>query len=93
VPDELQKIIKTYMKYKKFPESKYLLHTRDKPEIKASDMNGLLKKAFGMNVGVSVFRNVFASDKYSSIVNDLAQDSKAMGTSVDVLLNTYIKKE
>jgi len=38
-------------------------------------------------------RNVFASDKYSSIVNDLAQDSKAMGTSVDVLLNTYIKKE
>ena len=79
------------MKHKKFPESKYLLHTRDKPQIKASDMNGLLKKAFGFDIGVSVIRNIFASDKYSDIVEELKDDAKAMGTSTEVLLNTYIK--
>ena len=93
VPDKLQKIIKLYMKYKKYPESKYLLHTRDKAQMKsANDMNDLIKKAFGMNVGVSALRNIFLSDKYSEVISDLKDDVADMGTSVGVALGTYIKK-
>jgi hypothetical protein len=93
VPDKLQKIIKLYMKHKKYPESKFLLHTRDKAQMKsANDMNDLIKKAFGLNVGVSALRNIFLSDKYSDVVKDLKEDVADMGTSVNVALGTYIQK-
>ena len=93
VPEKLQKIIKVYLKYKKHPESKFLLHTRDKAQMKtANDMNELIKKAFGMNIGVSALRNIFLSDKYSDVISDLKEDVADMGTSVGVALGTYIKK-
>ena len=70
-----------------------MLHTRDKAQMKsANDMNDLIKKAFGVNVGVSALRNIFLSDKYSEVISDLKDDVADMGTSVGVALGTYIKK-
>ena len=39
-----------------------------------------------------MLRNLYLSNKYSNIVEDLKNDVKDMGTSVDVALNNYIKK-
>jgi hypothetical protein len=39
-----------------------------------------------------MLRNIFLSSKYGDMVKELKEDTKDMGTSVDVALNNYIKK-
>ena len=39
-----------------------------------------------------MLRNLYLSNKYSNIVEDLKNDVKDMGTSVDIALSTYIKQ-
>ena len=60
--------------------------------IKSQDITRLLNKVFGKSVGSSLLRDMYLSNKYSNIVEDLKNDVKNMGTSVDVALNNYIKK-
>ena len=38
-----------------------------------------------------MLRNIFLTDKYSDLTIELKNDTKNMGTSVDVALNNYIK--
>ena len=40
-----------------------------------------------------MLRNLYLSNKYSGIVEDLKKDTKNMGTSVGVALSTYIKED
>ena len=60
--------------------------------IKSQDITRLLNKIFGKSVGSSLLRNMYLSNKYSNIVEDLKNDVKDMGTSLEVALNNYIKK-
>ena len=39
-----------------------------------------------------MLRNIYLSSKYSKMMNELKEDTADMGTSVNVALNTYIKK-
>ena len=39
-----------------------------------------------------MFRNMYLSNKYGDMVDELKSDTKEMGTSVDVALSTYIKE-
>jgi hypothetical protein len=39
-----------------------------------------------------MLRNLYLSNKYSGMVEDLKNDTKNMGTSLGVALSTYIKK-
>jgi len=40
-----------------------------------------------------MLRNIFLSSKYGNLVNELKEDTKQMGTSIDTALNNYIKKD
>jgi hypothetical protein len=60
--------------------------------IKSQDMTRILNKIFGKSVGSSMLRNLYLSNKYSGMVEELKKDTKNMATSVDVALSTYIKK-
>jgi hypothetical protein len=90
VPDELNEIIKTWIKFK--PKNEYLLVKLTNTKYKPTEMSNLLKKVFKNDaVGVSVLRNNFLSFKYSDSMADLKKDTAQMGTSVGVALGTYIK--
>ena len=39
-----------------------------------------------------MLRNMYLSNKYGDMVDELKSDTKDMGTSVDVALSTYIKE-
>ena len=39
-----------------------------------------------------MLRNMYLSNKYGDMVDELKSDTKEMGTSVDVTLYTYIKE-
>ena len=40
-----------------------------------------------------MLRNLYLTNKYGDMVEELKNDVKDMGTSVDVALNNYIKKD
>jgi hypothetical protein len=57
-------------------------------------MTALLKKSFdNNNIGVSVLRNVFLSEKFGDTMKELKKDTHDMGTSIGVANSTYIKKD
>ena len=59
---------------------------------KSQDITRILNKIFGKNIGSSMLRNIYLSNKYSGVIDELKSDTKDMGTSVDVALSTYIKE-
>jgi hypothetical protein len=60
--------------------------------IKSQDITRILNKIFGKSVGSSLLRNMYLSNKYGDMVEELKKDTKNMATSVDVALSTYIKQ-
>jgi len=40
-----------------------------------------------------MLRNIFLTDKYGIVMEELKKDTRAMATSVDVAMNNYIKED
>jgi len=59
---------------------------------KSQEITWILNNIFGKSIGSSLLRNMYLSNKYSGMVDQLKNDTTDMGTSVDVALSTYIKK-
>ena len=100
IEPDLLKVIQTYLKHhpqkSKLKNKKHDVHflvwIDVEPINKSGDITKILNKIFGRNIGSSMLRNIYLSSKYSGMMNDLKKDTADMGTSVDVALNTYIKK-
>ena len=100
IEDELMKVISLYIsnhpEKSKLKNKTYNIHFLktfyNEDIIKSQDMTRILNKIFGKSVGSSMLRNMYLSNKYGDMVEDLKNDTKSMGTSVDVALSTYIKK-
>jgi hypothetical protein len=100
IEDKLMKVISLYLanhpEKSKLKNKTYNIHFLktfyNEDIIKSQDITRLLNKIFGKSVGSSMLRNMYLSNKYSNIVEDLKNDTKNMGTSVDMALNNYIKK-
>jgi len=93
VPQELESILKFYLKYKPKSSDKLLVRLNEKPLNNSSDMTHFLERIFGKKIGASMLRKFYLTTKYSDKMNDLENDSKAMGTSVDTIKMNYIKKD
>jgi hypothetical protein len=100
IEDNLLKVIQAYLKHhpqksklknKKF-QVHFLVHIDSEPINKSGDITKILNKIFGRNIGSSMLRNIYLSSKYSGMMKSLKEDTAHMGTSVDVVINTYIKK-
>ena len=61
--------------------------------IKSQDITRILNTVFGKSIGSSMLRNMYLSNKYGNMVEELKKDTKNMATSVDMALNNYIKKD
>jgi hypothetical protein len=94
VPEELQNILKMWIKFKKGEDKHLLVKVSTNEPYTAHEMTALLKKSFGNNnIGVSVLRNVFLSEKFGDTMKELKKDTHDMGTSIGVANSTYIKKD
>jgi hypothetical protein len=100
IPDELQKLIKVYLKF--HPNAKeikkgqpvHFLMTYDGKEMTSStEMTRALNKIFGKKVGSSLLRNIYLTSKYGEQAKELKEDAKEMGTSVDTASKHYIKHD
>ena len=91
VPTELNEIIKLYLKHKKTESNKLLVNVKGIPFKSSTDMTNRLNAIFNKKVSSSMLRKLFLTSKYGSIINELEEDTKNMGTSVGTSLNNYIK--
>ena len=95
IPSNLWNIIKVYLRFKPKTES-FLCSFDGKPLPHVNSITLILNKIFGKRVGVSMLRNIFLSNKYKHlqpILDELKDDTNAMGTSIKTSLNNYIKKD
>ena len=82
---------KSKLKYKNY--NVHFLKTLYNESIeKSQDITRILNKIFGKNIGSSMLRNMYLSNKYSGVIEELKEDTKNMATSIDVALSTYIKE-
>jgi len=98
IEPDLMAVLKLYLKSHPFSSklknktfSFFLLLKDGEPLKSSADMTRILNGIFGKQVGASLLRNIYLTSKYGKIVNDLTEDVKIMGTSVNVALGTYIK--
>lgn len=102
VPADLKAILEVYLKFhpeakmlkkKTFDPVPFLVHYDGKAINSSTEMTRILNKIFGKKVGVSMLRASYLTDKYGEKMKDLEDTTNAMGTSVDVAMNNYIKKD
>jgi hypothetical protein len=108
IPDELKSILQVYLKFHPGIDAKFLKRKTASPDDKpipflvrydgtainsSTDMTRMLNKIFGKKVGCSMLRAIFLTDKYGKLTEEMNDDTKAMGTSVETAINNYIKKE
>ena len=100
IEPDLMGIIQSYLKHhpqkSKLKNKKHDVHFSvwmdGEPINKSGDITKILNKIFGRNIGSSMLRNIYLTSKYGVMMQELKDDTSDMGTSVDVALNTYIKK-
>jgi hypothetical protein len=100
IPNDLKQVILLYLKYHplknelKNKEYNIPFLVDDNKELKNStEITKFLNKIFDKKISSSMLRNIFLSSKYGNLVNELKEDTKQMGTSVDTAMNNYIKKD
>jgi hypothetical protein len=101
IEDELMQVISLYLRNHpekgKLKNKNYNVHFLksfyNEDIIKSQDITRILNTVFGKSIGSSMLRNMYLSNKYGNMVEELKKDTKNMATSVDVALNNYINKD
>ena len=100
IEDDLFKVIKLYLtvhpEKSKLKNKNYNIHflisKNGTPIDKSSNMTKIMNKIFnGKKIGSSLLRNIYLTNKYSGVMEQLNQDVSNMGTSVSNAMNQYIK--
>jgi hypothetical protein len=102
IGDEMRRVLQVYLKFhpfakqikkKVFEPVPFLMHHDGKAINTSTEMTRMLNKIFGKKVGSSLLRNVFLTDKYGDVAKEMKEDVAAMGTSVQVANDNYIKQD
>jgi hypothetical protein len=93
---ELREILDVYLKYHPtFKKTKgavpLLVNYQGQPYTSNNDMTRLLYKVFNKKIGCSMLRHIFLTDKYKNVMDEMKEDTKEMGTSVEMMKDQYIK--
>lgn len=94
INDELYQILVSYIKTFKLKEADFLLNDlkTNQPYKNTNSITVLLNRIFKKKVGASMLRKSYLTHKYGDQANELKKDMTAMGSSVEVANNNYIKK-
>jgi hypothetical protein len=99
VPQDLMDVLVAYLKHHaEYKQSKgkipvpFLVSPKGEPLTAVNSITRILNKVFGKKVGSSMLRHIFLSDKYGEVKDEMADDAKAMGHSVEEQQNTYVVK-
>lgn len=99
ISPELFEVIEKYLKYhplknhlkKKGNFIPLLTDYEGLPYESKNTITRILNKIFKKNIGVSMLRNIFLTDKFGDNVQELNKTAQEMGTSSSTIQNNYIK--
>jgi lysine/ornithine N-monooxygenase len=100
IEDDLMKVIELYLnnhpEKSKLKNKNYDVHFLksfyNEPIEKSQEITRILNKIFGKNIDSSMLRNMYLSNKYSNVIEELKDDVADMSTSLGTALNNYIKE-
>ena len=94
VNDDLYNIINEYIRQFKIKNNDYLLYNliTNEPLSNINAITLILNRIFNKNIGSSMLRKLYLSNRYGDKAKELIEDVKNMGTSVSTAQNNYIKK-
>jgi len=90
VPTELKKVIDNYLNTRPFKSDDLLIKRSGLP-FKTKDIQTVINKATGKQIGCTMLRSIFLSSKYGTVLDQLKQDTEAMATSSATATSNYIK--
>ena len=96
VNPELVDILTKYAKLHPLKRQKnfYLLvNYKGEPLLAVNAITRILNKIFGQRIGASMLRNIYLSDKFKGVMDELNAAATAMGTSSGTAQSTYIKMD
>ena len=95
INDELFQIINSYIKMMKLKDGDFILQDlkTNQPFKHTNAITILLNRIFKKKIGASMLRKLYLTHKYGDQTQELKDDMKAMGSSVEVANNNYIKKK
>ena len=70
-----------------------LLIKRSGLPFKTKDIQTVINRATGKQIGCTLLRSIFLTSKYGDVMNELKHDTESMATSVDTARTTYIKSD
>ena len=87
-------IINDYINHFKIKNNDFLITNlkTNEPLKNTNSMTLLLNRIFKKNVGSSMLRKVYLTNKYGDQAQELIKDVSNMGTSTQTAQNNYIKK-
>ena len=63
---------------------------KDEPLRDVNSITRILNNIFNKKIGVSMLRKIYLTDKYKEQKDEMINDSKMMGTSINTINNNYI---
>lgn len=99
IPKELMRIIKYYLlkhplkkNIKENTTTPFLVNYLGEKYEQTNSITRILNKIFDKNIGVSMLRKIYLTSKYGDTLEEMKEDTKEMGTSINTAQNNYIKK-
>ena len=98
IPNDLMDVLNIYIKFHPLIEGNekkydvpFLVNSEGIPLPSVNSLTLLLNRIFNKNIGCSMLRHLYLSNKYGNLLNEQKEDAKKMGHSVE-MQKDYIKK-
>ena len=85
IPDSLMELLKVYLKHHPGAGNKdfrFLVYSDGSPLTAVNAITRILNRVFGKNVGTTMLRHIYLSDKYD--IKEMKEDAEAMGHTLEV---------
>jgi hypothetical protein len=95
VPEQLREVLASFIAIhpdKKKPEYRLLVLQDGTPLASINSITRILNKAFGKQIGSSMLRHIYLSDKYKMDIDEMKKDADAMGHNLSTQRD-YIKMD
>lgn len=91
VPDDMLTILKEYFKLMGLNAGDYVLFQKDNKRTTSNMVTKALNRILGKNVGASMLRHIYLTDKYKDVKAEQEKDSEFMSHSLSTQKNYIVK--
>lgn len=91
VPDKMKDVLKQYIDMMGLKAGDFVLYQKDQKRTTSNVITKRLNKIFGKNIGASMLRHIYLTDKYSTVKEEQQKDSDFMSHSLGTQKSYIVK--